>query len=41
MVLANRLNYAGRDVSIQWGGITSLLTGRGERALWLQLAPTP
>jgi hypothetical protein len=41
MVLANRLNYAGRDVAIRWGGITSVLTGRGERAVWAQLVPTP
>jgi hypothetical protein len=41
MVLANSLNYAGRDVAIQWGGITSVLTGRGERAMWAQIVPTP
>jgi hypothetical protein len=41
MLLANGLNYAGRDVAIQWGGITSVLTGRGERAVWAQLVPTP
>jgi hypothetical protein len=41
MVLANRLNYADRDVAIEWGGVTSLLTGRGERAVWLQVTPTP
>jgi hypothetical protein len=41
MVLANSLNYADRDVAIQWGGITSVLTGRGERAMWAQIVPTP
>jgi hypothetical protein len=41
MVLPNGLNDAGRDVAVQWGGITSVLTGRGERAVWAQIVPTP
>ena len=41
MLVANLLNGAGRDVAIQWGGMGSLLVGRGERATWLQLTPRP
>ena len=36
-VLANLLNGTGRDVSIELGLRTSLLTGRGAQAAWLQI----
>jgi hypothetical protein len=41
LVLANGLNGAGRNVAIQWAGITSALAGHGERAVWMHLAPKP
>lgn len=41
LVLANGLNGAGRNVSIEWGGVTSALVGRGEQAAWMHLTPKP
>lgn len=41
LVLANGLNSAGRSVAIQWGGVTSVLTGQGDRAVWVHLTPKP
>lgn len=40
-VLANGLNGLGRTVAIQWTGATSVLTGQGERAVWMHLTPKP
>jgi hypothetical protein len=41
LVLANGLNAAGRNVAIEWPGGTSVLTGRGEQAVWVRLTPNP
>jgi hypothetical protein len=40
-VLANALNDAGRSVSIQWAGITSVLAGRGGQAAWMHVGQKP
>ncbi|HEY4101761.1 MAG TPA: hypothetical protein VGM20_12885 [Gemmatimonadales bacterium] len=37
LVVPNLLNGIGRDVSIELGLRTSLLTGRGSQAMWIQL----
>jgi hypothetical protein len=41
LVLANGLNGAGRQVAIQWPGVTSTLVGRGEQAVWMHLTHKP
>lgn len=40
-VLANGLNRLGRTVAIQWTAGTSVLTGQGERAVWMHLTSKP
>lgn len=40
-VLANGLNGLGRTVAIQWTGGTSVLSGQGERAVWMHLTRKP
>jgi hypothetical protein len=41
LVFANGLNGAGRTVAIEWGGVTSVLAGPGDRAVWVHLARRP
>lgn len=40
-VLANGLNRMGRAVAIEWSGVTSVLAGQDERAVWMHLTPKP